>query len=157
MAKRPASPGADPCRARCCRRASPTAGQMRTARRGGGGKFRFAGCAFVLAVLGACGGGGSQDDDPLALAGKPSDACSQAIVDGHNMEAAGRPTPFLPSIEACGSLAEWTEAAKKFGIDLKGREAQFVDNTCNAASDEVKALKICQEAKAAVSDPRRIP
>ena len=126
MAKRPASPGADPCRARCCRRASPTAGQMRTARRGGGGKFRFAGCAFVLAVLGACGGGGSQDDDPLALAGKPSDACGQAIVDGHNMEAAGRPTRFLPSIEACGSLAEWTEAAKKFGIDLKGREAQFV-------------------------------
>ncbi len=78
-------------------------------------------------------------------------------MDGHNMEAARQPAPFLPSVRACGSLAEWTAAAKAFGIDLKGREAQFVDNTCNAASDEVKALKICQEAKAAVSDPHRIP
>ncbi|MFN2504652.1 MAG: hypothetical protein ABR540_10590, partial [Acidimicrobiales bacterium] len=112
----------------------------------------------LAAVLGACGGGGGADeDDPLALAGQPSGSCSQAIMDGHNMEAAGRPAPFLPSIQACGSLAEWTEAAKEFGIDLKGREAQFVDNTCNAVSDEVKALKICQEAKAAVSDPRRVP
>lgn len=115
--------------------------------------------ALGLAVLaGACGGGGGGgDDDPLALAGEPSSACSQAIMDGHNMEAAGRPAPFLPSVQACGSLAEWTDAAKRFGIDLKGREAQFVANTCNAASDQVNALKICQEAKAAVSDPRRIP
>jgi hypothetical protein len=113
---------------------------------------------LLMALTGACGGGGGDDDDdPLALAGKPSDACSQAIMDGHNMEAAGRPAPFLPSVEKCGSLAEWTAAAKAFGIDLRGREAQFVDNTCNAASAEVKTLKICQEAKAAVSDPRRIP
>ena len=62
-----------------------------------------------------------------------------------------------PSVRACGSLAEWTEAAKGFGIDLRGREAQFVDNTCNAAGDDVKSLRICQEAKAAVSDPRRVP
>ena len=66
---------------------------------------------------------------------------------------------FLPSIEKCESLAEWTEAAKGFGIDLRGREAQFVDNTCNATTTSAgtKASKICQEAKAAVSDPRRIP
>jgi hypothetical protein len=112
---------------------------------------------LLVALTGACGGGGGDDDDPLALAGKPSDACGQAIADGHNMEAAGRPAPFLPSVEMCGSLGEWTAAAKAFGIDLKGREAQFVENTCNAARPEVKALKICQEAKAAVSDPRRIP
>jgi hypothetical protein len=113
---------------------------------------------LLLAVLAGCGGGDDNAaDDPLALSGKPSDACSQAIVDGHNMEAAGRPAPFLQSIRVCGSLAEWTEAAKGFGIDLKGREAQFVDNTCNASSDDVKALKICQEAKVALSDPRRIP
>jgi len=113
---------------------------------------------LLVALTGACGGGdGGGDDDPLALSGKPSDACGQAIVDGHNMEAAGRPAPFLPSVEKCGSLAEWTAAARAFGIDLKGREAQFVDNTCNAASSEVNALRICQEAKAAVSDPRRIP
>ena len=111
---------------------------------------------LVAALTGACGGGG-EEEDPLALGGKPSDACSQAIVDGHNSEAAGRPAPFLPSVRACGSLAEWTEAAKGFGIDLRGREAQFVDNTCNAAGDDVKSLRICQEAKAAVSDPRRVP
>src|ERR671932_207169 len=108
---------------------------------------------FVLVV--ACGGGDGAA--PVALEGRRSDACGEAFLDGHNREAARQPAPFLPSIRACGSLAEWIAAAKAFGIDLKGREAQFVDNTCNAASDEVKALKICQEAKAAVSDPRRIP
>jgi hypothetical protein len=111
----------------------------------------------VLAACGGGGGGGGSNDDPLALSGTPSDACSRAIVDGHNNEAAGRPAPFLPSIRACGSLTEWTAAAKRFGIDLKGREPQFVDNTCNAAEPEVKALKICEQARAAVSDPRRIP
>ncbi len=118
----------------------------------------YAGAALLLAVaFGACGGGGAAKDDPLALQGKPSDACGQAIMDGHNMEAAGRSAPFLPSVRVCGSLAAWTAAANAFGIDLKGREAQFVDNTCNAAGDEVKALNICREAKAALSDPRRIP
>ena len=124
----------------------------------GNGRLRLAALTVVLvAALAACGGGGGNGDDPLALEGKPSDACSQAIIDGHNSEGAGQPAPFLPSVRACGSLAEWTEAAKGFGIDLKGREAQFVDNTCNAATEEVKALRICQEAKAAVSDPRRVP
>lgn len=120
--------------------------------------LRWGVAALVLVALtGGCGGGSGAKDDPLALAGKPSDACSQAIVDGHNMEAAGKPAPFLPSIEKCETLAAWTEAAKTFGINLNGREAQFVDNTCNAARDQVQGLKICQEAKAAVSDPRRIP
>ena len=74
---------------------------------------------LVGAAAGACGGGGGggADDDPLALAGKPSDTCSQAIADGHNMEAAGRPAPFLPSIRACGSLLEWTEAAAYARLD----------------------------------------
>jgi hypothetical protein len=156
MAMRPASRRAERCRAQISATRQPEGRVMRTAWRSGGW-YRFAACAIVLGVLGSCGGGGGQDDDPLALAGQPSGACSQAIMDGHDMEAAGRPTPFLRSIQACGSLAEWTEAAKKFGIDLKGREPQFVDNTCNAGGDEVKALKICLEAKAAVSDPRRIP
>jgi len=121
---------------------------------------RVATAALLVAVAGACragGGGGGRSDDPLALAGQPSDACTQAIMDGHNMEAAGKPSPFLPSVQKCGSLAAWTEAAKAFGINLNGREAQFVDNTCNAAGADVQALKICHEAKAAVSDPRRIP
>jgi len=78
-------------------------------------------------------------------------------MDGHNNEAAGKPAPFLPSVRVCGSLDTWIAAAKDFGIDLKGREPQFVDNTCNAAGTDVKALKICQEANAAANDPRRIP
>lgn len=105
---------------------------------------------LLLAILVACGGGGGADDDPLALAGTPSDACTRAIVAGHNDEAAGRPNPFLASIRECGSLAAWTAAAKGFGIDLKGREAQFVDNTCNAAPPDVRALPVCQEAKQAL-------
>ena len=118
------------------------------------------GSAAVALAMSACGGGGP-DGDPLALEGKPSSPCTQAITDGHNHEGAGEPTPvaFLPSIRECRSLAEWTAAAKAFGIELRGREAQFVDNTCNAPTTgpDVRASAICQEAKAAVSDPRRIP
>ena len=111
----------------------------------------------LLLLVAACGGGDRTEDDPLALGDAPSDECSRAIANGHNLEAAGQPAPFLPSVRECQSLAAWTEAAKGFGIDLKGREAQFVDNTCNAAPPDVKALPICKEARAAVSDPRRIP
>ena len=110
----------------------------------------------LVALLGACGGSGGKGD-PLALEGTPSDACSQAIMDGHNSEAAGTQAPFLPSVRECGSLAAWIEAAKDFGIDLKGREAQYVDNTCTAAGADVQSLRICQEAKAGANDPRRIP
>ena len=123
----------------------------------GGRLQRLLVTAAMLLLVAACGGGDKATDDPLALGSVPSDECSRAIANGHNSEAAGQPAPFLPSVRECGSLAAWTEAAKGFGIDLKGREAQFVDNTCNAAPAEVQALRICQEAKAAVSDPRRIP
>ncbi len=113
--------------------------------------------AIGLALTTACGGGGGSMGDPLALQAEPSGGCSQAIKDGHDNEAAGRPAPFLPSVRQCGSLDAWIQAAKDFGIDLKGREPQFVDNTCNAAEADVKALTICQEARAAANDPRRIP
>ena len=76
-----------------------------------------------MVLLAACGGGDNATDDPLALSGAPSDECSREIANGHNMEAAGRPAPFLPSVRECGSLAAWTEAAKAFGIDLNGWEA----------------------------------
>ena len=119
------------------------------------------GAALLATAVSACGGGGEPAEDSLALEGKASTPCTQAIVDGHNHEGAGQPTPvaFLPSIQECRSLAEWTAAAMAFGINLRGREAQFVDNTCNATttSAEVKASKICQEAKAEVADPRRVP
>jgi hypothetical protein len=108
-------------------------------------------------VQAACGGGGGSSGDPLALSGAPSDACSQAIRAGHDNEAAGKPDPFLPSVQTCGSLDAWIAAANAFGINLNGREAQYVDNTCNAAGPDVRALKICAEAKAVANDPRRIP
>ena len=116
---------------------------------------------ILAAALSACGGGSKTVEDPLALEGEPSTPCTQAIMDGHNHEGAGQPTPvaFLPSIRECRSLAEWTAAAKAFGIDLRGREAQFVDNTCNATTTgpDVKSSRICQEAKTEVADPRRVP
>lgn len=113
--------------------------------------------AILVLLMTACGGGDGAKGDPVALQGTPSGSCSQAIVDGHNNEAAGQSAPFLPSVRECGSLDAWIQAAKDFGIDLKGREPQFVNNTCNAAGADVKALKICQEAAAATNDPRRIP
>lgn len=123
--------------------------------------WRWTAAVALAIALSACGGGGNTNDDPLALEGEPSSPCTQAIVDGHNQEGAGEPTPvaFLPSIRECRSLEEWTAAAKAFGINLRGREAQFVDNTCNATTTppEVKVSKICHEAKVAVADPRRVP
>lgn len=124
--------------------------------------WRWPATVAVAAALSACGGGGGgTTNDPLALEGEPSTPCTQAIVDGHNHEGSGQPTPvaFLPSIRECRSMAEWTAAGKASGIDLRGREAQFVDNTCNAitTSAEVKASKICQEAKTVVADPRSNP
>lgn len=114
----------------------------------------------LTVTLAGCGGSGGEED-PLALEGEASSSCARAIADGHNQEGAGRPTPvaFLPSIRECRSLGEWTAAAKAFGIELRGREAQFVDNTCNAETTgaDVKASTICQEAKAAVGDARRVP
>ena len=116
--------------------------------------WRWTATVALAACLSACGGGGGTDDDPLALEGKASSPCTQAITDGHNKEGAGQPTPaaFLPSIQECRSLEEWIAAAKAFGINLRGRESQFVDNTCNATTTpaEVKASTICQEARAAV-------
>jgi len=119
-----------------------------------------AGLALAVALAGCSRGGGSKED-PLAFGGKASTPCTQAIKEGHNREAAGEPTPvaFLGSLRECRSLAEWTAAANGLGIDLRGREPQFVDNTCNAppTGPDVRTSAICQEANAAVSDPRRIP
>jgi hypothetical protein len=111
----------------------------------------------LVAALAGCGGKSKSSGDPVALAGTASDACSQAIMDGHNMEAAGKPMPFLASVRQCSTLAEWTAAAKGFGIDLNGREPQFVDNTCSASGADVQSLPICQEARAAVNGAANAP
>lgn len=124
------------------------------------GRWVF-GVLALTTALSACGGGGKSTGDPLALSGKATTPCTQAIMDGHNHEGAGQPSPvaFLPSLRDCHSLAEWTAAANAFGIKLNGREAQFVDNTCNAdtTSADVKASQICRDAKAAVNGSRPTP
>ena len=112
---------------------------------------------FLGAALAACG---DEDSTPEATETTAtsaqkvtaSQACADSFRHGHNQEKGGEPTPkaFLPSIQACQSLEEWTAAERAFGVNLQGQEARFVDNTCFAASPEVQALRICREAKAQV-------
>lgn len=116
--------------------------------------------AAVLALAAACGSGGGDAVDPLALPEPDADdPCARAFIRGHNDEAAGTPTPeaFRASIEECESLARWRTTALSVGIDLRGREAQFVDNTCRAIGVDFEALEICKQAAEAVADPRAIP
>ena len=103
-----------------------------------------------MALIGACGGGGGGEVPDDSGAGTSlSPACRQAFVDGHDLEVAGTPTneAFLPSVEACGSLAEWTAAAQDFGVNLQGREAAFVDGVCAAADEATRASEICRQAQ----------
>ena len=113
----------------------------------------------VLAMAGlltACGGGdggSSLDDDPVLRPGdrvEVSKACQEAFVSGHDREKAGDPTPaaFLPSVQSCSSLAEWSAAARNFGVRLNGQDARFVGGVCAVADAGVQALPICQQAKA---------
>ena len=115
--------------------------------------------ALVLAgALSACGGGdddsGSPDDDPVLRPGDVvtvSTACREAFDAGHRREQAGIPTPdaFLPSIETCSSLAEWSSAARQAGIRLNGQEPRFVNGVCTAAGDAAtQASPICAQARA---------
>ncbi len=66
------------------------------------------------------------------------------------MEAAGQPTfqSFLPSIQRCGSLREWIEAAHAAGVNLHGREATFVSRTCADADVVTQRRLICTQARA---------
>lgn len=112
---------------------------------------------FLAAAFAACGDGDSTPEatETTAATAKKvtaSQACTDSFRHGHNQEKGGEPTPkaFLPSIQACQSLEEWTAAERAFGVNLQGQEARFVDNTCFAASPEVQALRICKEAKAQV-------
>ena len=116
--------------------------------------------------LAACGDGDSGNEakgttattaDPAKTKVTASPACAASFEQGHNSERAGQPTPdaFLPSIRTCRSLEQWTAAERAFGVDLQGREAEFVDNTCNAAGPDVQSSRICREAKAAVSASAR--
>ena len=123
----------------------------------------------VALILGACGDGDSSGETsgttastaattaPVNTAAMASPACADSFKRGHEDEKGGRPTSqsFLPSIRACQSLEEWTSAERAFGVDLKGREAEFVDNTCTAAPADVQTSRICREAKAAVNPPGR--
>lgn len=113
----------------------------------------------VTVVLAACGGETSTDEDPTL---RPEDqvevskACQDQFIAGHDMESAGQPTAsaFLPSIQTCSSLAEWSSAARFFGARLNGQEPRFVHGVCTAADTTTQASAICQEAKAQVERVR---
>ena len=116
----------------------------------------------VAVLLVGCGGdrGAALDDDPTL---RPEDqvevskACQDAFDSGHDMESAGEPTAsaFLPSVQACSSLAEWSSAARFAGTRLNGQEPRFVHGVCTAAPDpETRASPICQQAEAQVSRVR---
>ena len=123
-----------------------------------------AGAALLVVTIGlaACGDGdsnggatGATPSTTTTVAASPH--CADAFEQGHNSEKGGQATSqaFLPSIRACQSLAEWTAAERAFGVNLQGREAEFVDNTCTAADTEVQSSRICREAKAALNAPGR--
>ena len=109
----------------------------------------------MAVLLVACGGGddGAADDDPLY---RPEDqvqvskACEDQFATSHSMERSGTPTAtaFLPSIQACSSLAEWSAAARFGGTRLNGQEPRFVYGVCNAADAATQALPICADARA---------
>ena len=116
----------------------------------------------MAVLLVACGGdgGGAVDDDPTL---RPEDqvevskACQDAFDSGHDMETAGQPTAsaFLPSVQACSSLAEWSSAARFAGTRLNGQEPRFVHGVCTAASEPAtQASAICQQAGAQVARVR---
>jgi hypothetical protein len=79
-----------------------------------------------------------------------SPECREAFRLGHEREAAGEPTfqSFLPSVERCGSLREWTDAARASGVDLHGREATFVNRACAEGDARIQGRLICTQARA---------
>lgn len=113
---------------------------------------------LVVVLATACrggGGGGGAADDPLARAGETpvtaSSACRESFASGHNQESAGGDTPvvFRASVERCGSLAEWTAAARSGQVNLTGFDARFVSEVCRVSGDPaLQARPICQEATA---------
>ena len=124
----------------------------------------WAGAGAVLVVIAvsqsACGdgdsnGGATRATPTTATTVAASPQCVDAFKQGHNSEKGGQATSqaFLPSIRVCQSLGEWTAAERAFGVNLQGREAEFVDNTCSAAGADVQSSRICREAKAALNPP----
>lgn len=69
---------------------------------------------------------------------------------GHERENKGEPTStaFLGSIQQCSTLAQWTTTAKSLGVDLRGREPNFVEMVCAAADPTIQRRVICKEAAA---------
>ena len=113
--------------------------------------------ACVVLVLGAaCGGGGDVGaDDPLLRPGEApvtaSADCRQSFALGHEQEGAGGDTPevFRASVERCGSLAEWTAAARSSHVNLSGLDARFVSEVCRVSGDPaLQARQICRQATA---------
>jgi hypothetical protein len=92
------------------------------------------------------------DDPLLPPGGQPtpiSQDCRDAFSQGHDREAGGEPTvvAFLPSVQRCSSVAEWTATARARNVNLNGRDAAFIDGVCSAAGADTQARPICREAK----------
>lgn len=121
--------------------------------------------ALVLTTGAACGGGGGKaaDDPLLPVGGTPvtaSPACRESFASGHNQESAGGDTPvvFRASVERCGSLAEWTAAARSGQVNLTGFDARFVSEVCRVSGDPaIQARQICREATAEAAKAATAP
>jgi hypothetical protein len=106
-----------------------------------------AGASVALAVLASlaagCGGDAASTGAP-----RPSptlSACERAWKADHDAGGpqAGTFAECLPSIRSCGSLGEWTRAARYWNSPIRGDEAIFVSNACAEADAPTKALEIC--------------
>jgi hypothetical protein len=106
-----------------------------------------AGVVVATLVAGCDGNEGVRASPPTATAERS--ACDQAFVRGRRAEAAGTPSfeAFLPSVQTCSTLAEWTTTAQELGRPLRGQEATFVSNVCAEADAATQALAICTEAE----------
>jgi len=120
--------------------------------------------ALVLTTGAACGGGGGDAGDPLLRSGEApvtaSPACRDSFAAGHNQESAGGDTPvvFRGSVERCGSLAEWTAAARSGQVNLTGFDARFVSEVCRVSGDPaLQARPICKEATAEAAKAATAP
>lgn len=121
--------------------------------RGAGTRRARLALVAVALLLGGCGDRGGGEIETSRNAPPPSpgaSACRDSFADGHRREDAGENTQvaFVGSIQNCSTLSQWTATAKSLGVDLGGREPNFVESVCSAADSQTQALAICREATA---------
>ncbi|MDP9441881.1 MAG: hypothetical protein M3P34_06850 [Actinomycetota bacterium] len=82
--------------------------------------------------------------------GNGNDGRLPEASESHRRETAGEDTraAFVASIRNCSTLSEWTATAKALGVDLRGREPNFVERVCSAADSDTQSRVICRQATA---------